>query len=1755
MNNFVKRIITIILALIMISSSISVFAAEGDYPFSDFPDGWSREAVALAVDNGLLTGMGNGKIEPQSNLTRAQMAAIINRAFGAEIMADISEFTDVPEDAWYREDIAVAVNMQTLAGEGNGIMNPESDITRQEAFAILSRALVLETNKNIVADFTDGSELSDWAVGDVSALVANGYVSGYPDGTLNPRGFITREEFAQVMFNIFHTYISESGTYDSVNEVTGVMINTPDVTLKNVTVYGDLVLGDGVGKGSVTLANVKIKGRLLCRGGEDKVTLKNTTTGVRVVVKDVNGVVNFNNYKTETVFNGVREITRATYLNPSRPSSGGGTWPSTEYKTIDIYDDSTFTTIIDTIKVKKGDLLLDKLPSAPVKPGFDFVGWYYVDNGTEKKVDSTTKVSDNIKVYAKWKPTSGVTYTVKHIKQDLDGNYTLIAETDILSGVTGSETEAIAKAFEGFTVEPFTQETILADGTTVVEIKYSRNTYSITFNSNGGTPVPDITALYEAPITKPADPIKVGFKFVKWYTDEALTTEFTFDKMPVGGATLYASWVPSTDTAYRVQHIRQNLDGTYSTLLETETKYGTTGEMTEAVAKTYEGFTAESFTQKTIAADATTVVEIKYSRNTYTITFNSNGGTPVSDITALYEAPITKPAQPTKEGYNFGGWYQDSALTTEFTFDKMPYANTTLYAKWTEKTDIAYTVRHVRQNLDGTYSTLIETETKYGTTGEMTAAVAKTYEGFTAESFTQKPILADGTTVVEIKYSRNTYTVKYYIASSLIGLISTEDVPYEGTAVSIPADPTASGKVFIGWYYIDSTLGETEFNNTIPVKGDIDVYAKWTNMFDVAFYMDETLTPPEIAVIQVDEGATLTSLPSDPTKEDYIFEGWAYNDGGTEKVFDTTVTVNSNMQVYAKWKIKQYTVNFYVEYSTAPDASILESSYVADSGSTVPDSEIPDTYVYNGYVKNSTVDPVYATEYKHKIPNEWWYFDTDSSKWTIFDDSVVVKSDIDVFDMSKNISFMVKSTKLPSPASVTVPYNSHTRIADTFKDALYFGRNSVQYAVDHTDAYNKLLEKLANPKIGLIDSDGNILKQKIDIGIYEIIDSDEIQGEIKNYIRLMVKNGGDDLRTVLGFASIPELVSAVGVGTIIEYVDDPTLLEMVKLPAMRNTLIEFMKEKFVSSSVFRDEIIESLILIMSNNNNVMLNLAGYIRAEYNAGNPDVVNLVNNTMHIPDISMIDDATLANEMKSQVASMPEFMAIYITNRINNNDPIIDDCVNDFIDTEMSSAFVGNLKSVFVGDSKIESIINKYLEDDPAEAETLIIDYIESLTDAQKDSLADKIFEKISEHDTYKNFIQTFIDKKAEFEVTSENVNLLLAVANAVNSYTYDGLRDKFMSKFGQIIDLIGEDTVRLYFDEAKNEYYDGAMALANKINDDNAHGTVGTYYYKTSLTFRVNLVADILVPKYNQAIAKIKEKLQSQSKVDYEGNIYLKALVEKDMIASLLDTATEDLEHSGYKLKDDPMVYYDLLYAIVVLSDDALLYYDYVDYDTAFTKLTPYAVKVMNKFVSVVDHFDKTGELPGGINDKLSSISQIADLYSSFEDVLNAVADEILASGINQDYTEGNFKNESIKAVTAAINLILNQFNEYVATGDLPFNADRLVERISQIQAIYDKYGDNVHKVAEKLAGYNFNHAYTEGEVASYEEYVKHIYTLLNEAEDPAYSVDDLYDLINVFFGDILHEFEYTPEYIEGTVDIDAYSAGAKGTNGFVSRFYR
>ena len=81
------------------------------------------------------------------------------------------------------------------------------------------------------------------------------------------------------------------------------------------------------------------------------------------------------------------------------------------------------------------------------------------------------------------------------------------------------------------------------------------------------------------------------------------------------------------------------------------------------------------------AADITAYA--KWTANSYTITFNSNGGSSVTAITAPYGSTISAPAAPTKTGYTFAGWYSDVALTTAYTFTTMPAGNTTAYAKWT----------------------------------------------------------------------------------------------------------------------------------------------------------------------------------------------------------------------------------------------------------------------------------------------------------------------------------------------------------------------------------------------------------------------------------------------------------------------------------------------------------------------------------------------------------------------------------------------------------------------------------------------------------------------------------------------------------------------------------------------------------------------------------------------------------------------------------------------------------------------------------------------------------------------------------------------------------------------------------------------------------------------------------------------------------------------------------------------------------------
>lgn len=281
-----KPIAFVCAAALLLSPTGALGASPSD--FVDFPNDWSQGAMTAAVENGLLGGVGDGRIAPQGEVTRAQMAAIINRAFGAEKTASLTGYTDVAANAWYATDMAKAVQMGTFSGSGNGLLEPDRAITREEAFSVLARAFALEAgDDSSLASFSDGAQVSSWAKGSVSAMVAAGYVNGSDGNRLNPQQTITRAEFAAVMSKIVAQYIDAEDVQQSRSlSIDGNVIVRGDVDLSGYTINGDIIIADEAA--NVTLDGVTVNGRLVVRGASDSLTISDSTAD-GVIITNPNG--------------------------------------------------------------------------------------------------------------------------------------------------------------------------------------------------------------------------------------------------------------------------------------------------------------------------------------------------------------------------------------------------------------------------------------------------------------------------------------------------------------------------------------------------------------------------------------------------------------------------------------------------------------------------------------------------------------------------------------------------------------------------------------------------------------------------------------------------------------------------------------------------------------------------------------------------------------------------------------------------------------------------------------------------------------------------------------------------------------------------------------------------------------------------------------------------------------------------------------------------------------------------------------------------------------------------------------------------------------------------------------------------------------------------------------------------------------------------------------------------------------------------
>lgn len=202
------------------------------------------------------------------------------------------------------------------------------------------------------------------------------------------------------------------------------------------------------------------------------------------------------------------------------------------------------------------------------------------------------------------------------------------------------------------------------------------------------------------------------------------------------------------------------------------------------------------------------------------IHFNSAGGSYVAP--QFVTGNTIPPADPARPGFSFEGWYEESG--NRFTFGNQLTSNITLTAHWRSNTSTKYTVIHWQEKADESGWSLHETETKTGGTDAQTAAAAKSYDGFTAQTITQQTINGDGSTIVNVYYKRNVYAVKFFTIKYEGGLLSGKYVKdKEIDSIRITAKYGANiSKKWPGGLWATSPGGSTfqASIGTMPLGGD-----------------------------------------------------------------------------------------------------------------------------------------------------------------------------------------------------------------------------------------------------------------------------------------------------------------------------------------------------------------------------------------------------------------------------------------------------------------------------------------------------------------------------------------------------------------------------------------------------------------------------------------------------------------------------------------------------------------------------------------------------------------------------------------------------------------------------------------------------------------------------------------------------------------------------------------------------------------------
>ena len=456
---------------------------------------------------------------------------------------------------------------------------------------------------------------------------------------------------------------------------------------------------------------------------------------------------------------------------------------------------------------------------------------------------------------------------------------------------------------------------------------YKASTYQISFNTDGGNEIKDKTVTYESTYGKLETPTKQGYTFVGWYLKDTPITEDTQVDI-TSDTTLKAKWQANTDTSYKVKYLIESLDDSqkyeeYKTVDAT----GTTDQKAQPKAIEIEGFTPDQFNEVTIKGDGTTVCEYKYTRNTYTVSLQTDAGvkTPYNAGSYKYGKEVTVSVD-LKTGYQIQSWnYPENSTNkeTSLTFN-MPAQNIDIEVK-TEA--ISYSVSYVQNGgvVDSpliTYYTVNDKFTLPPLTKNGYKFTGWTLEGSSAEPNTNYTV-TKGTTG-NLKFIAHFEAINYSITynNAEMEKDSVESYTIETNDFTLPQPKARTGYTFEGWKENDSDAPNKNLIIKKDSTGDKTFTASWkANTYKITFetadcggYLDpsgQSLTM-EVTYDQPYSNYQLVTM----ARPGYTFDGWYTSKTGGSKIGEGQVKITENIKVYPHWTARndtKYTVYYYLE--------------------------------------------------------------------------------------------------------------------------------------------------------------------------------------------------------------------------------------------------------------------------------------------------------------------------------------------------------------------------------------------------------------------------------------------------------------------------------------------------------------------------------------------------------------------------------------------------------------------------------------------------------------------------------------------------------------------------------------------------------------------------------------------------------------------------------------------------------------------------